>query len=238
MKRKTIMILAMLLFVACSKKQEPEEITFVVVKQPIEVEYGIEIDLLKSDIILQTNGTVSLESRLDVFTFGESIVTYKVCSEKNASRCELYDVSFIVKLDQGNVPSGPKIYGAMSVSEEFESRMLSYPTTIYLFNDTETSIAFIYEYGLYTDEEKLVNSKKDKYGNPYLYYGNVTELADNVYSVRGESGALIETYKDYISENIDFYIVLRGKKLFVVFEEMPLEDLINYNSEYYGYLEK
>lgn len=79
-------------------------------------------------------------------------------------------------------------------------------------------------------------------GNCLTYHGELTELDENIYSVSGDFVVAdfeeFECYYDgsydsLVSEGIDAYIVLKGKRLYAIFEEMSLDELRNYESEYY-----
>ena len=94
MFKKILAILIILItLVGCSEKKE-EEIIFVTADQPIEVEYGEEIDLLSSNIILEANGEIVAKDNLDIHKPGMQEITYIVSYKENKQEVK---VSFFVK---------------------------------------------------------------------------------------------------------------------------------------------
>lgn len=72
---------------------------------------------------------------------------------------------------------------------------------------------------------------------PNVYFGYLTQLSNNVYAA---DGFFIQEFKesnDYISDSVDFYIVFETDmtKLYIVTEEMDIEELEKYSSNNYFY---
>lgn len=72
---------------------------------------------------------------------------------------------------------------------------------------------------------------------PNVYFGQLTQLSNNVYEA---DGFFIQEFKDsndYISDSVDFYMVFEPDmtKLYIVTEEMDIEELKKYSSNNYLY---
>ena len=133
--------------------------------------------------------------------------------------------------------SGGHTLGNINDNNIFPNTELNTPSYINLFiGEEKNQIGFIYEYGLdMTDQEckSLDYMPKDEYGNTYLYYGTLTQLANNVYGSIGDFQPIWDDYEQVVNDKTDFYIVLQEDKLHIVFEEMSIEELQNYTSDYY-----
>lgn len=79
-----------------------------------------------------------------------------------------------------------------------------------------------HEFKKYTSDDRLFAS---------LYFGELTQLSENVYSVKGE---VIPSQKDKqmsISDTVDYYLIFDENRLYFVFDETTLTDLIHYQSD-------
>ena len=103
--------------------------------------------------------------------------------------------------------------------------------------EDELNIGFIYEYGALAEpcDDDL---PKDKYWNTYLYYGKLSEVEKNIYSSDGNYTSAWDSAEDTISADKDFYVVLKGEKMFFLFEEMSIVELREYESDIYFMLYK
>ena len=68
-----------------------------------------------------------------------------------------------------------------------------------------------------------------------IYEGTLTEIAENSYSAKGEFMPSMLSENSPISESVDFYLILKDRKAYIVLEEMSLDDLEEYNSDSYYY---
>ncbi len=114
------------------------------------------------------------------------------------------------------IPEGEKLYRGGEENQMFTSIYGFAPSFIRVFANGN-SIAIDFEGGETTT---------------YFYEGELTELAENIYSSYGNYG--MEKYQhnqEYVGTGIDFYIVLKENKCYAVFEKLTLEELLNYESE-------
>ena len=77
-----------------------------------------------------------------------------------------------------------KVYKAGDLTKKlFEKYKFPNPTTIHCFiGEDKMNIGFVYNYDLnLSKEERNQEYPKDSAGNPYLYYGLMTQLSDSVH---------------------------------------------------------
>ena len=67
----------------------------------------------------------------------------------------------------------------------------------------------------------------------YIYCGNLTEIEKNIYSSQGTFLPSAEAIKDTISETIDFYIIINHNELYLITEDLNLQEIETYTSEAY-----
>lgn len=122
------------------------------------------------------------------------------------------------------------------ISEEIKTRYLYFPTDICIDYSTMT-VRWVADCGrginfdLYTDEDQKCFVKL----NRSIYKGNLTEIAENSYSSKGEFMPTMLSVNHPISDEVDFYIVVDGNKLYVILEEMETSELLNYRADTYYY---
>lgn len=153
----------------------------------------------------------------------------------------------IEKVDNidGEIPMS--LIGALGIEKQFNDLFMYAPSTIDIFiGEDRNEIGFIYEYGpvkkegfieLKVSDEEINLLKQDKYGNHYTYYGTLTKLADNVYSSKGSYAGTWSGYERFVSDDVDFYIIRDKKnneKFYFCFENLSLNDLEIYKSEYFA----
>lgn len=81
-----------------------------------------------------------------------------------------------------------------------------------------------HEFKKYTSDDRLFAS---------LYFGELTQLSDNVYSVKGEVMPSQKDKQISISDTVDYYLIFDENRLYFVFEENNLAELTNYKSDTY-----
>ena len=123
--------------------------------------------------------------------------------------------------DNAEVPQGDKVYfGNFEVNRSFDA--IGTPPTYIRIIENDTIITWGIEAGL------VVNTENNPYGGTFT--GVMTEIAENIYAVDGDFFYLdyAGQYDNLVSENIDFYILLRGNDLYGVFEPMSVSELEEY----------
>ena len=81
-----------------------------------------------------------------------------------------------------------------------------------------------HEFKKYTADDRLFAS---------LYFGELTQLSENVYSVKGDVIPSQKNKQMSISDSVDYYLIFDENKLYFVFEEINLTELTNYKSNTY-----
>ena len=124
------------------------------------------------------------------------------------------------------VPEGYKVYYPHSSENKLFSLLGKCPSYLEIFREG-MSIAYGYEGGFPVDPKDNPNFQ--------IYTGMLTQIAENVYSSKGVFHYLEYDgeYDDYVASGVDFYIILRGRKLYAVFEEKTVEELMDYQSDDY-----
>lgn len=134
--------------------------------------------------------------------------------------------------------------GNYDLKYELEKYFKYVPSTVSIeITGSKKEIGFIYEYCIndipneFYFNEKL-DLKKDRFGNSYYYYGELTKISDeNVaeFSVYESKGSFISPWKDQerqVSDEVDFYVILDDEKLYISFSEefaKSVESLENVN---------
>ena len=115
--------------------------------------------------------------------------------------------------------------------EQFENHLIMFPSAILILNNYK-NIGFIYEFGWkMTIDDLHFDYIKDEYGNSFIYYGELIEVYTDIYSSKGYiAPSLSKKYKP-ISYGIDFYIKFEDNKLYFIFEDLSLDELVNYHSD-------
>lgn len=117
----------------------------------------------------------------------------------------------------------------------FNSKGLMGPSAIDLFIGKDKQfLGFLYLYDISATEEDILEMPKDEFGNTYVYYGKMTKISDLIYSVKGDYISSWKNQVPRVSENVDFYLKLEYDKLFIIFDECTLEELIKYDSQSYA----
>jgi len=216
-KKIAVIFIILLTLMGCSKKKE-EEIVFVTADQPIEVEYGEEVDLLSSNIILETNGEISTKDFLDSTIEGKQEIHYRIVLN---GKEDIEIVQFIVK-EKGN-----NIYGFTA----YEC-----PNNVnYYFNSNK--IGFVFNPDGNHDTNVLNLAIGDESST---YYGYYKKVAEGIYSFKiidptnpyGERNAPFFELKDrpLFSSGEDGYFKLDGNLLYFITEDISLEEMQNYTS--------
>lgn len=122
------------------------------------------------------------------------------------------------------------LYGDVWLLSQFNEIGIETPTMINVFiGDSKNEIGFIYE-NISTPSSEEENLKKDQFGNPYLYYGYLSKVADNVYSSKGHFSDSLGDFNNTVSDEIDFYLIHSDEKYYFCFEVLSTEELINYSN--------
>ena len=66
-----------------------------------------------------------------------------------------------------------------------------------------------------------------------LYFGKLTKIEDNIYKSDGDFCKRYDDSENYLGESIDFYIIFEDKKIYFVTEQISLDEMKNYKSDYY-----
>lgn len=115
------------------------------------------------------------------------------------------------------------------------------PSSILLFYENKLQIGFIQEFE--TPEDNIPENIK-YYKNEaikcepscgkFSYFGYLTKISDNIYySSKGIITPTRNSYLKTIKNDIDFYIVIKNDKYYFVFEDLTLNELKNFESDYY-----
>lgn len=129
----------------------------------------------------------------------------------------------ILDLGMGTLPEGELIYfGNPETNDTFKP--IGFPTFV-LVDQTNRYIEFGFEGGFEVDPENNPNFA--------LYTGTLTEIDDQIYSSKGSYHYLDYqgNLDDFVKKNVDFYLVLKRDRLYVILQEMTLEELKAYESE-------
>lgn len=129
-------------------------------------------------------------------------------------------------------------WGATRLDNQFEAIGIPSPSTIHLFiGENNDYIGFTYEFGYFLTEEDLKNKESfvcNKSGSIYVFFGKMTEISENIYSCSGSYLPSLNQRKNAVSEGIDFYAIEKDDKLYLIYDELSLNDLQNYTSESYA----
>lgn len=123
--------------------------------------------------------------------------------------------------DNTEIPQGDKVYfGSFEVNHSFDA--IGTPPTYIRIIENDTVITWGIEAGL------VANTENNPYGGTFT--GVMTEIAENIYAVDGDFFYLNYEgqYDNLVSEDIDFYIILREDTLYGVFEPMSISELKEY----------
>lgn len=128
----------------------------------------------------------------------------------------------------------------LNFSDNFISNLDEYiwsTKTINFINNMK-NIGFIYEMGLNWNDEDIKYFEKnihpkDEYGNLYIYYGDLTELSDNIYASKGIMPPSMQKDLKSISDKVDFYIKFEGNRVYFIFEDLTNKKLVNYIGNIY-----
>ena len=225
MSKKILVILIILItLVGCSEKKE-EEIVFVTADQPIEVEYGEDVDVLSNKIILETNGEIIAKNTLNTELPGIQIIEYTLTlGEQN----EVKTIEFLIKdPEEDSVLSS---YGEYKCVGD-EKYYFKTSKIAFIFNpDGNQNISLV-----------IVD------GSNY-YYGAFEKVSASVYSFKindynGEYEKEYEFYRNLentpkFPEGVDGYFKIEDKKLYFITEELTVEEMEKYQSEVYCELSK
>ena len=126
-------------------------------------------------------------------------------------------------------------YG-QELRDVLENAFTLYPSAIFVDSDF-SRIGWVYEGYKFSDKEDI-DSRFDEEAQLFdfgssklaatLYYGELTKLSDNIYSANGQFMPSRKKYENYISESVDFYVLVDEYKLTLITEDLTLEELDNY----------
>ncbi len=119
------------------------------------------------------------------------------------------------------VPQGDKVYfGNFEINHSFDA--IGTPPTYIRIIENDTIITWGVEAGL------VINTENNPYGGTFT--GVMTEIAENIFAVEGDFFYLdyAGQYDNLVSEDTDFYIILRKDTLYGVFEPMSVYELEEY----------
>ena len=131
-----------------------------------------------------------------------------------------------------------------SMYEVFEVQAgIPYPTYIDLFvGEDNEYIGFIYCIGIedpknpdYDAVSTIPYAASD--GTPYVYYGHMNKVPRNLYAVDGTFYLpSMKRCDNKIADDIDFYVYIKGKKVYFIFEEIDnYKNINNYVNDYFEY---
>lgn len=129
------------------------------------------------------------------------------------------------------------IYDTDELGKEFITRYGFYPSQILLFENNTLSINMQFHGGTdlsFSDED--FNLGESPSGGKYFYKGVLTKLNNNVYSSKGEFISPIQEKAEFVSNEIDFFLIFKEDRLFFVFEDMNMNDLLSYESSSFAKL--
>ena len=117
---------------------------------------------------------------------------------------------------------------------------IPYPTYIDLFvGEDNEYIGFSYYMGLTEEDYNVAVTMPyiDSTGVPYLYYGHMNKVARNLYAVDGTFYLpSMKRCDNKIADDIDFYVYIKGKKVYFIFEEIDnYKNINNYINNYFEY---
>ena len=117
-----------------------------------------------------------------------------------------------------------------NIKDQIKEKFLFYPTDIIINLDTK-NIRWVADCGVGLDLDLFTEQDQEAYVRLHrsIYEGTLTEIAENSYSAKGEF------MPSMLSESVDFYLILKDRKAYIVLEEMSLDDLEEYNSDSYYY---
>lgn len=120
------------------------------------------------------------------------------------------------------------------LKEYFLQHSMNYPTTINVFiGENGSDIGFLYEYGIngLNEDEIRNNCHKDEWGNFYLYYGSLSKMGENIFIAKGKYLPTWNHFENYISKDIDFYMVKKNNNYYFIFDNININELESYNSD-------
>lgn len=123
-----------------------------------------------------------------------------------------------------------------NIKDQIKEKFLFYPTDIIINLDTK-NIRWVADCGVGLDLDLFTEQDQEAYVRLHrsIYEGTLTEIAENSYSAKGEFMPSMLSENSPISESVDFYLILKDRKAYIVLEEMSLDDLEEYNSDSYYY---
>lgn len=128
------------------------------------------------------------------------------------------------------------VSASQSITAQIKEKFLFYPTDIIINLDTK-SIRWVADCGVGLDLDIFTEQDQEAYVKLHrsIYEGTLTEISENIYSAKGEFMPTMLSKNSPISENVDFYLILKDRNTYIVLEEMSLDDLKKYNSDSYYY---
>lgn len=129
-------------------------------------------------------------------------------------------------------------WGGPRLDKQFEKIGIPSPSSIHLFiGENNDYIGFTYEFGYFLIEEDLKNKESfdcDAENSIYIFFGKMKKVSENIYSCSGSYLPSLNQYENAVSEDIDFYAIEKNDKMYLVYDNLSLDDLQNYTSESYA----
>lgn len=124
----------------------------------------------------------------------------------------------------------------LAIKDQIKEKYLFYPTDIVINLDSK-NIRCVADCGIGLDLDIITEQDDEAYIKLHrsIYEGTLTELSENIYSAKGEFMPTMLSKNSPISESVDFYLILKDRKAYVVLEEMRINELEEYNSDSYYY---
>lgn len=223
MKRLLILIMVCFLVACSAKASQQDDVhqkdnTSKVTENDEQEDSAGEIlsELSQESDVLTSQGTVQPEH--PVYSFEPDISI----DMKNA---ELSELLFF---------SG---YHCEQINELLEERFKYHPTTVVISKDG-ASIAWMFEGCLLdtTDSDTKILADvtlgRNEHGK-YIYLGELIPVEDNVYAAKGTFLPSAEAVKEPISSEVDFYVVFKEDKLYLITDSLETDELKNYSSDGY-----
>ena len=135
-------------------------------------------------------------------------------------------------------------YSCNNIDKQFNLLNIEYPHVIDTFiGEDNNYLGFIYLNECSDEEYEYIKTAthRNAEGTPYLYYGYMNHIKDNLYAVDGNY--LFPTWNEHeniVAEDIDFYVYFEDDKLYFIFDY--IEDLDNFKDyidfDHYAIYEK
>ena len=141
-----------------------------------------------------------------------------------------------VEEDTAERDYGGLIPETLAIKDQIKEKYLFYPTDIVINLDSK-NIRWVADCGIGLDLDIITEQDDEAYIKLHrsIYEGTLTELSENIYSAKGEFMPTMLSKNSPISESVDFYLILKDRKAYVVLEEMRINELEEYNSDSYYY---